>query len=75
MPEIEWQGNKVPADSVDLITENETWNEYTLSDGTVLRMKTIVTEVWKIRGETDNDGKPIYVVRSNNIVNARPVTK
>ena len=75
MPEIEWQGEKVQADPVDLMTENETWNEYTLSDGTVLRMKTVVTEVVKIRGKTDADGKPIYVVRSGNIVHSRPPTK
>ena len=56
---------------MDTVTENETWNEYTLSDGTVLRMKTVITQILKIRDETDADGNAIYVVKSGNIVTSR----
>ena len=72
MVEINFQGQKVQADPVDILTDHETWNEYTLGDGTLLRMKTVVTEVFKLRGRKDAEGKPIYVVKSGNILNSRP---
>jgi hypothetical protein len=65
-------GPGVPLKDAELIEvrqSNELWNDYLLSDGTALKMKTIVSEVWRIVGEYDNEGNPIYFVRSTNILN------
>jgi hypothetical protein len=51
---------------------HEVWNEYILEDGTVLRMKLVVTEVYRIEGLYDNDGNPVYQVKSSNVVAIRP---
>jgi hypothetical protein len=48
--------------------EGEYWNEYLLDDGTVLRFKGVVTGVFRVEGQYDPEGNPMYAVRSNNIV-------
>ena len=40
--------------------------DVSLSDGTVLRAKPSIQEVIRIEGAYDNEGYPLYVVRSNN---------
>jgi len=57
------------AELMEVRQGNEYWNDYLLSDGTVLKSKTVVSEVWRVVGEYDNDGNPIYFVRSSNILN------
>jgi hypothetical protein len=46
----------------------ENWNEYLLDDGTVLRLKLIVTSVVRIDGEYDNEGNPAYLAQSTNVL-------
>ena len=57
------------AELIEVHQTNEHWNDYLLRDGTVLKMKTIVSEVWRVVGEYDSDGNPIYFVRSSNVLN------
>ncbi len=45
----------------------EHWNEYLLDDGTVVRMKAIVTEIARIDGQYDAEGNPAYMVFSTNV--------
>lgn len=63
-----------PHDAVYIpVTEaHETWNQYILDDGTVLRMKIVVTDVYRIEGQYDRDGNPIYQVKSTNVVTVLP---
>ena len=42
----------------------ENWNEYLIDDGTVVRMKLVVTEIVRVDGEYDKDGNPTYLIRS-----------
>lgn len=59
-------GRKVEATNVDFKTEKEVWNEYTLEDGSILKLKTIVSTI--IRTEDyDPTGNPVYLIRSTNI--------
>ena len=44
---------------------------YQLADGTELRMRLIVTDIVMIPGEWDNDGNPVYVAKSQNIMVAK----
>ncbi len=46
----------------------EPWSEYTLADGSILKLKTVVTEVVRVEGQYDNEGNPTYVVRSGNVL-------
>lgn len=50
----------------------EHWNEYLVDDGTVIKVKLVVTEIVKIDGMYDpNTGDPAYVVQSTNVVSVQ----
>lgn len=56
------------AELVEVTNASEQWNQYLLSDGTVLKTKAVVTEVYRIIGEYDADGNPSYVLRSGGVL-------
>lgn len=53
---------------LDFDVEKEDWNIYVVEDGTRLRMKVIVTKLVRIEGQYDEDGNPVYLVKSGNMV-------
>jgi hypothetical protein len=60
-------GSEVEADVIGFRTNAEHFNEYLLDDGTVIRMKPVVTEVIRIEGQYDPLGNPAYVIQSTNV--------
>jgi hypothetical protein len=56
------------AELIDVNSTNEQWSTYLLADGTVLKLKAVVTEVWRVIGEFDNDGNPQYVTKTGNLL-------
>ena len=46
----------------------EHFNEYLLDDGTVLRIKLVLTEVLRMSGLYDRYGDPAYIVRSSEVM-------
>jgi len=56
------------AELVEVTSAQEQWNQYLLADGSVLKTKAVVTEVWRIIGEYDADGNPSYVLRSGGVL-------
>jgi hypothetical protein len=56
------------AELIDVEEAREHWNEYRLADGSTLRVKQVLTEVWRVEGEFDPDRNPLYVVRSAGIM-------
>ncbi len=65
-------GQLVDATSVPVRSSQENWSEYILEDGTVIRMKLVVTEVFRVEGIYDPDGNPVYHIKSGNIASAMP---
>jgi len=61
-------GPSKDAELIEVQQSSEQWNQYLLADGSVVRFKAVVTEVWRIIGEHDAEGNPAYVVRSRNVV-------
>lgn len=53
---------------VEVQQSSEQWNQYLLADGSVIRFKAVVTEVWRLVDEYDSEGNPAYIVRSRNVV-------
>jgi hypothetical protein len=49
-------------------TPTEHWTEVLLDDGTVIKLKLVVTDVYRIDDQYDDEGNPMYVVRSQNIL-------
>lgn len=66
------EGAEKDAQLIDIQQSNEYWNQYLLSDGTVIKMKLVATEVWRVVDEWDQEGNPIYVVKSSNVLTVNP---
>lgn len=61
-------GNLVDGTEVGFRPSGEHWNEYLLDDGTLVRIKLVVTEVVRIDDAYDSNGEPVYVVNSTNVM-------
>jgi hypothetical protein len=61
-------GREVEIQPVGYRTTAEQWNEYFLDDGSVVRVKLVATEIARVEGEYDDDGNPVYIVRSANVL-------
>ena len=62
-------GREIEATPLAYRPSGEHWNEYLVDDGTVVRLKLVVTEVLRLEGEYDQMGNPAYLVQSTNVVN------
>jgi hypothetical protein len=65
---VPYQGRQVEGKPVEFLTRNEDFNEYQLTDGTILKIKMVVTRIIKLEEEKAPDGKPIYLIQSQNVV-------
>ena len=61
-------GQFADGETVEVQQASEHWNQYLLADGSVVRLKVVVTEIWRVEGQYDNDGNPKYIVRSGNVL-------
>ncbi len=71
MPTVKYQGRDVEGLEVRFRSVREEWNEYSLEDGSTLRLKTVVSEIVRLEGEYDPENNPIYLVKSGNMVVAK----
>lgn len=65
-------GREVGALELGFQTSGEHWNEYLLDDGSVVRIKLIMTSVARVEGEFDPSGAPVYVAQSTNVMSVSP---
>jgi hypothetical protein len=65
---IEFQGREYDAVPVEVNQANELWNQYLLDDGSVLKLKTVVTSIVRVPEVHDQEGNPVYLVKSGNVV-------
>ena len=56
-------------EDLDFEEEVEGWNVYKLSDGTTLKIKTVLVAVKRLK-RYNPDGTPIYIIQTQNIVRA-----
>jgi hypothetical protein len=61
-------GQELWGESVDFETDKESWNSYILHDGTTLKLKTVLAEVFRVEGLFDPNGQPTYVVNANPVM-------
>jgi hypothetical protein len=61
-----WDGREVQATEHLFRAAGEFWNEYLIDDGSVLRLKIVMTEVNRLEGEYDDEGQPVYAIKSVN---------
>src|SRR5947208_1967997 len=66
---------QVEVEQVDFELKAESWFSYELIDDTILKIRVILTGVLQIENEYDQSGNPIYVVSSQNVVQANAPKK
>jgi hypothetical protein len=64
---IEFEGERVDAQEVSFEVEQEPFNTYRLEDGTVVKIKTILTRALRLNKYKD-DGDPVYVINAGTLV-------
>jgi hypothetical protein len=62
------KGEFVDAQIINMTSASEYWNQYLLSDGSILKVKLVVSEILHVEGEYDCFGDPIYQVKSVNVL-------
>ncbi len=61
-------GAEVEGVVVDVVESTERFSDIRLEDGTLVRIRPVIVEVIRIEGKWDNEGKPLYVIRSANVM-------
>ena len=64
-------GSSLVSEEVEVVSAKETWSEYQLADGTVLRLKPIVIGVSRIPDAQTSDGDPVYNMKSTLVTDIR----
>ncbi len=58
-------GRLVDVMTVDFEANAEPWSTYTLEDGSVVKLRTVIKNVLRLEGEFDHGGNPIYSVQTD----------
>ena len=66
------QKDLAEAADLDFTEEEEHWNAYRLSDGTLLKVRLILRGVKRLK-RYNPDGSPMYLIQSQNIVRTTDV--
>jgi hypothetical protein len=65
-------GQEVEGTVVPFQVGGENFNEYVVEDGTIIKMKLVVTEVIRLDGHYDAEGNPAYIIASTNVTSVSP---
>ena len=61
-------GKAVEAEKMDFKPIDENWSLYRLEDGTVLKLRLIVSEIFKLPGADPLTGMPQFLAKSSNVM-------
>lgn len=61
---------EIEGEYVSFTALKEEWNEYIVGDH-IIRMKVVVSSIFKAKDQVDPHGNPIFYVQSGNVLNVR----
>lgn len=61
-------GKQLETTPVEVTESNERWSEYTLADGTKLKIKPVLTSIEYVAGQFDALGNPVYMVQAQPVI-------
>lgn len=67
---MEINGQEVDVQRQTVVSAEEPWGRVVLSDGTVIRFRAIVVDIWKKRLESQQGGEPEFFVQTQMVVKA-----
>lgn len=60
-------------EEIEILTSNEPWNVYEIiKNGMIIRIKLVVSEVFKVKNTFDQFGEPYFIVKSAPIFDYKP---
>lgn len=65
-------GRAVEAERMQFQATEEPWAQYRLEDGSTVKLKLVVSDVFKLTEADSVTGLPQYVVRSSNVMSVEP---
>jgi hypothetical protein len=65
-------GQTVEAESLGYKPINEPWSSYQLDDGSIIKIKLVISDVFKLP-TSDPLGLPQYMIRSSNVMSVEPL--
>jgi len=65
-------GQAVEAQAMEFTPVEEQWSRYRLEDGTIVKLKLVVSDVFKLPAPDPVTGLPQLMVRSSNIISVEP---
>lgn len=71
MQTADFRGKTIEVEELDSLTSHEPWNEYQLSNGKVLMIKTVLIAVSKAVYEKTPDGKDLYLTQTQHIIKVK----
>jgi hypothetical protein len=69
--QIDYQGKKIDVREVEPVTSKEDWNEYRLTSGKVLMVKTVLVRALEATTEKLPNGEPLYLTNTQQIIKIR----
>jgi len=57
---------------MDVTDSKEPWSEYTLEDGTRIRIKHTLVNVFRLEGKTAANGEPLYSIQLQQVMSVIP---
>ncbi len=64
-------GETKMAERLEIQKSSEPWAEYQFSDGTIYKFKYVMTEVWRVDDEFDDEGNPRYFFKAQPMAEVR----
>ena len=65
---VKFEGKDCTGVEVDVEESTERWSSVRLADGSRIRLKASVLTVVRLDDRFDNDGNPVYMVKSTNLL-------
>jgi hypothetical protein len=79
MPEnsrsIQFAGVSIEVEDMDIVAAREQPSEYELKDGSIVKVRSVLTALMRVVGQTNADGTPIYLVNVTPVVTTLPTRK
>lgn len=62
------EGKQIPGVDIEIDESVEKWSELKLVDGARIRLKQVASQVIRLENVWDNDGNPVYIVKSTPMI-------
>jgi hypothetical protein len=67
-----YDGRDVTGESVAFETKGEQWSEYVLTDGSLMKLKTVLMDVVRLDDEYTAQGDPVYMFTAQQVLGVVP---